>query len=319
MGRMTTALLRIVVGQTVRDNYSRYLCEANVGLVFDEVVKAINQFDTNAKAVITIKHVTKTMIERGQLILAPDVANALKTAAGQFPQYELGYDAVRDMLINEVDRRKGNITNPANYDAIVQEWEQSGPGKLKLSQYGQQLEAGRAAKAREDKQYRDLLADIMRDRKTSWPQWDGARGKYIFRPIEELHRMTVEELAEVQKSVAHYRALTNATPEQQREHLHKFANTQREGYTPEGDKIVGFENRPSKTNYDTAVKHHENDTTAIAGYREADNSTDPFINPQTAREFTRAEAVNLSNTDWPKFKTLMTKDGIRLNRILAQR
>jgi hypothetical protein len=313
--------IETIVEKLMRVEFERYDSVGNVKLAQEKAIAA-DAGIVAGKVGVDIAKVRKFLKDEvlPSFQYTAAVSEALQNAKARHPEYNFDFRGADQRILDRAESMKFNITSAKDLGDVMQWMIETGPpdnyDKIELSSYGQRVDAERKQRQQAEATRKKLLDDIMQDRKTSYPQWDAARGKFVFVPAD-FDSLSTDDLLVIQQHVIQYRRATGASVENQRERLHKFANTQREGYLPDGTKVSGFDNRERGNVIDKAEKVYDQPAEAIVGRQEA--SADPFINPLTAHEFTRTEVMALARNNYSQFKILMQRDGSRLNRLLSSK
>jgi hypothetical protein len=311
------------IGEMVRaeleNNRRRYDARANDFFIIAAAKGAITR--------IEIREVIDELAREGKLIYAPAVSAALAAAKARHKHYNFDAVAFDHRILDKAEEIKFDITNATDLGDVC-EWLIENEN-IPLSAYGLEAQEQQALAAK----INAIIARITKG-KDVFPRWSGAHGKVVDVSSSTLLKLTVPELIAIDKEVAELRARRAGTGDQQKEKLHEFANSRREGYLPDGTKIIGFENRPKLDSLDAApIRPYSSDKespiagrTDLRSYKENARVTtdasaygtavDPFIAP-SGKEYTKREIYGIAKNDLALFRRLMKVNSVRLNRILG--
>jgi|SRR5579862_177574 len=335
-GRRAELTIEEFIRQLLEQTKPRFNTRANDSVIFSQAesrgVTTIVETGPYSSRARLLKIIDELADQR-KIMYAPAVAAALQAAKERHPHYNFNFYAAEKRVLDKAEELKFDITSAADLGDLM-EWMISEPTEaVPLSSFGrrsQQLQA-------EAKQRAQFLNNILQDRNT-YPKWDGRHGKVIAVDAHTLESKTNEELAQIEREVNNLRRQMGMSREQQQETLHQFANKNRVGYDPQGNKIVGFENRPQSDSLDgAAAKPYSDNPTAspiaarvdIRSYQanakvdyngphdanKVVSANDPFI--VACRELAKAEVRDIALNNLQKFRELLRKDVNRLNRILG--
>ena len=313
------------VREVLRTERPRWNAQANISFVVDGADGSVNFARIRAEV--------DDLAKREKLIYAPAVAAALQAAKERHPHHSFDTRGSEGRILDEAEKLKFDITSAADLGDIC-EWMISEPDeKVPLSAYGREVQQ-QQAEAKQIAEHRlKLLTSILQDRKATYPEWSPRHGQVRYVDAHTLESKTNEELAVIERDVSALRRRMGLDRDGQREDLHQFANTNRVGYTDDGTKVVGFENRPKTDSLDApTVRPYSNEDTQSAisvrteaRHGETDRAVsqangakaDPFVNPETGRVYSKKEAYGLARNDLKTFRRLLNIDKNRLNRILG--
>ena len=316
----TEGMVRVVLEK----ERPRWNCLAN-----DSIIVA------NADGAITRMEIRRTiddLAEQGQLVQNPKVTAALDAAKLNHSDYDFNFLAIETLVLDAAEELGLNIASVTGLTRIMSQFIEQNKVQLSAQARERQREREQAKQAAEARLR--LLTSILQGRKDTYPEWSSKHGKVIYIDVMTLEKKTTEELAQIEREVADLRRRMGMSREQQKETLHDFANQNRVGYDPDGNKIVGFENRPKTDSLDkpanrpysedstksaisvrTEARHGETDR-AVSQVNGAATPSGPFISPATGREYTKKEIYSLAKNDLKTFRALMKKDQNRLNRLI---
>ena len=282
--------IEMSIEERVRDVLARwrprYNARANDSIVLDHVQTV--DLTNSGQAISTL---VDQLAERGKVMYAPAVSEALEAAkrTGDNVNYNFNSFSFEKMVLDRAELEKFDITNAQDLADVMAALLYEGEA-VPRSARGEQVRF----ETSQEKQRQGLIQRITLGRaqfvlpQSAQKIFLGVNhGKAINVDSRRIQGESLERLKELAVHVDAYRAARDG------ERVTPVVD-----HTPEG--IVA--SVPSQK------------TVPYMGGA----GPDLFVNPQTQREYSRSEVVNVAKNNLQLFRKLMAQDRGRLNRILAQ-